>query len=72
MLLVSSCDEDAEPLDDGRDERKRDLSPPEDSRCRVLGDLGDVNGESPDGGGAVRMTGGLAANSSRETSSCLI
>lgn len=66
VLRVSSY-EDAELLDEGREDRSRDLRPPEDSRRGDLGDLGVVSGEKPDGGGAVRMTGGHAANSSRLT-----
>jgi len=63
MLWASSRDP-RDPLDDGRDEVRRiDLKPPLVSRT---GDLGAVRGEKPDGGFAVRITGGLAASSSRE------
>jgi hypothetical protein len=65
MLCESASLEATDPLDDGRDDLPRmDLKPP-DSRT---GDLGAVKGEKPEGGLAVRMTGGLAASSSRETS----
>ncbi|KAK5636128.1 hypothetical protein RRF57_011841 [Xylaria bambusicola] len=60
MLWVSSCDDDADPLDEGR-ERSRDLRPREEDSRR--GDLGAVMGEKPEGGFEVRMTGGLAARS---------
>jgi hypothetical protein len=66
-LLVSSCDE-AEPLEEGREGRRRDLSPPEEmSRCGERVVLGAVKGEKPEGGFEVRMVGGLAGKSSRET-----
>src|SRR5450432_4070521 len=36
----------------------------------LVGDLGAVSDENPEGGFAVRITGGLAASSSSEISSC--
>jgi len=62
MLWVSSR-EPREPLDDGREAvLRKDLK----ALGSWDGDLGAVSGEKPDGGFAVRMTGGLAASSSRE------
>lgn len=63
MLLASSLSLDpAELTEDGRDELRKNFSEL-DSRA-----FGDVNGEKPEGGFAVRMTGGLAASSSRDSS----
>lgn len=69
MLCVSASREASEPVEEGREllrPERRDLSPPEGVESRT-GDLGAVKGENPLGGLAVRMTGGLAASSSRAT-----
>jgi hypothetical protein len=77
MLWVSSFLEQADdPLDEGREVllRIKERRPPEFSRLGLLGLLGDfaaVRGEKPLGGFEVRMTGGQAASSSRDTGSCL-
>jgi hypothetical protein len=61
-----SSREPTDPLEDGREVLRRiALKPPLLSRT---GDLGAVRGENPEGGLAVRMMGGLAANSSKDTS----
>src|SRR5262245_32869190 len=62
MLWASST----EPLEDGRELlRSIDLKP----AFSRTGDFGAVRGEKPEGGFAVRITGGLAASSSRDTPS---
>jgi hypothetical protein len=62
-MLWASSREPREPFEEGREEFRRiDLKPLEASR----GDLGAVRGEKPEGGFAVRMTGALAARSSRD------
>lgn len=64
MLWVSSR-EPRELREEGRELfRRMDLKPPLESR---EGDFGAVSGEKPEGGLAVRMTGELAASSSRDT-----
>ena len=63
ILLASSLSLDPEePREDGREELRRNLSGL-DSRA-----FGEVNGEKPDGGFEVRMIGGLAASSSKDSS----
>ena len=67
MLLASSRSfsfDPVEPLEDGLEPPRRNVLRGLDSR----GDLGAVRGENPEGGLAVRMTGGLAASSSRDSS----
>lgn len=64
MLEPSSRDED--PLEDGREDPRSSVFKDPVSRP---GDLGAVRGENPEGGLAVRITGGLAAKSSRDPSS---
>lgn len=66
MLLASSLSfGPKEPLDDGRELPRRNVFRGLLSRdCR-----GAVNGENPEGGFEVLMTGGLAASSSRDSSS---
>ena len=66
MLPVSSLSLDpVEPLDDGRELPLKNVLSGLDS----LGDRGAVKGENPEGGFAVRITGGLAASSSSDCSS---
>lgn len=69
MLWVSASREVCDPLEDGRDALRdpprSDLTPPLWSLC---GDFGAVRAEKPEGGFAVRITGGQAARSSRLTS----
>jgi hypothetical protein len=67
MLLASSCSFDPnDPLDEGLELPLRKLFKGLESRP---GDFGAVKGENPDGGLAVRITGGLAASSSSDSSS---
>lgn len=72
MLWVSASRDACEPREDGRealrDPPRIDLTPPPASLC---GDLGAVRAEKPEGGFAVRITGGEAARSSRLTSRAL-
>ena len=69
MLPESSCSFDpAEPLEDGLELPLRKLFKGLESRP---GDFDAVKGENPDGGFAVRMTGGLAASSSSDPSSTM-
>jgi len=64
ILFVSSFDP-VDPLDEGLElPRRNDFSVPESP-----GDFGAVRGENPDGGLEVRMTGGVAASSSKDSSS---
>lgn len=66
MLASSlSFDSTEDPFDDGRELPLRNVLKGLESRP---GDLGAVNGEKPEGGFAVRMTGAVAANSSSESS----
>jgi hypothetical protein len=66
MLLVSSWSFDPnEPFEDGLELPRKKFFKLLESR----GDFGAVNGENPDGGFAVRIIGGLAASSSKDSSS---
>jgi len=66
MLRVSSLSLDpVDPFEDGRElPRRKDLMGP-----GSAGALGAVMGENPEGGLAVRITGGVAASSSKDSSS---
>lgn len=77
MPMLPAADA-SDPLLDGRDSLRplllpfppnSVLNPVESLPLGLFGDLGAVSGENPLGGLAVLMTGGLAASSSRETSS---
>lgn len=65
MLESSFSFDPCEPFEPGR--RRKFLS--ELDLESGAGDFGAVRGENPDGGFAVFMTGGLAASSSRDSSS---
>jgi hypothetical protein len=68
MLLASSLSFDpVDPFDDGRELPLRNVLRGLESR----GDFGAVRGEKPEGGLAVRITGGLAASSSKDVSSSI-
>ena len=67
MLLVSSRSfVSLDAFEDGLDDALRNVL----RGLASLGGFGAVNGENPDGGLEVLITGGLAANSSRDPSSC--
>lgn len=69
MVLVSSRSFDpADPFDEGLELPLKKLFIGVTSRPDAFG--GAVRGENPDGGFAVRITGGLAASSSKDSSSC--
>lgn len=67
MLLASSLSlEPEDPVEEGLEELRNNLS------GLASRDFGAVRGENPDGGFAVLMTGGLAASSSKDSSSVTI
>ena len=64
MLLASSLSFDpVDPFEDGLELPRRKVF-----KGLDWGDRGAVRGEKPEGGLAVRMTGGLAASSSKDSS----
>jgi hypothetical protein len=64
MLLASSLSFDpVDPFEEGLEVPRRNVL-----RGLDCGDRGAVRGENPDGGLAVRITGGLAASSSKDSS----
>ena len=65
ILLASSLSFDpVDPFEDGLELPRRKVF-----KGLDWGDRGAVSGENPDGGLAVRITGGLAASSSKDSSS---
>lgn len=65
ILLASSLSFDpVDPFEEGLEVPRRKVF-----KGLDWGDLGAVRGENPEGGLAVRMTGGLAASSSNDSSS---